>query len=233
MNASNEPIWRDGGFHPDEWIRLTPDAAVLAGDYPLLVPLAAFLAEPDRFLAHEGPLGVEVAAGEFRQRARAASRAAHMIALAFPKFSDGRSYSAARLLRERLSFKGELRAVGDVLADQIPLMRRCGIDSFEVTHAPTRAALLAGKLAEMHHYLPADPDRPARSAGGHAAVAEAAGELKPAPARHPALLTTLRLACYYFVITGGSNACGSPKNGKFIRSNYSEADLERARGEGG
>ena len=49
-------------------------------------------------------------------------------------------------------FKGELRAVGDVLADQIPLMRRCGIASFEVRHAPTRAALAAGRLAEMHHF---------------------------------------------------------------------------------
>ena len=102
-----------------------------------------------------------------------------LIALAFPKFSDGRSYSAARLLRERLGFKGELRAIGDVLADQIPLMRRCGIESFEVTTPPTRAALLAGRLAEMHHYLSADPDRPARSAGRHAAVAQAAGGLEP------------------------------------------------------
>ncbi len=42
--------------------------------------------------------------------------------------------------------------VGDVLSDQIPLMRRCGITSFEVRHAPTRAALLSGRLAEMHHF---------------------------------------------------------------------------------
>ena len=69
-----------------------------------------------------------------------------LIALVFPKFSDGRSYSAARLLRERLGFKGELRAVGDVLHDQIQLMRRCGIDSFEVKHAPTRAAMDHSRL---------------------------------------------------------------------------------------
>ena len=180
MNAEPAgPIWRERrASSPTNGSAARPTPALLAGDYPLLVPLAAFLAEPDRFLAHEGPLGVEVAAGESVQRARAAiSGGSRSIALAFPKFSDGRSYSAARLLRERLGFKGELRAVGDVLADQIPLMRRCGIDSFEVHHAPTRAALLAGQARRDAPLLPADPDRAARSAGGHAAVAAAAGEL--------------------------------------------------------
>jgi phosphoadenosine phosphosulfate reductase len=166
MNASSDPIWRDGAFRPDEWVRHSPDAALLAGDYPLLVPLAAFVAEPERFLAHEGPVGIEVAAGE-----SVASLGPHLarfalIALVFPKFSDGRSYSAARLLRERLGFKGELRAVGDVLHDQIQLMRRCGIDSFEVKHGPTRAALLSGRLAEMRHYYQPIPTAPREAPAG-------------------------------------------------------------------
>ncbi len=131
---SEATIWKDGAFRPDAWVQHAPEAAV-AGDAPLLVPLAAFLAEPERFLAHKGSLGVSVAAGEaIDALAPYLSRLA-MIALAFPKFSDGRSYSAARLLRERMSFEGELRAYGDVLSDQIPLMRRCGIDSFEVVHS--------------------------------------------------------------------------------------------------
>jgi uncharacterized protein (DUF934 family) len=166
MNANLGPIWRDGGFHPDEWIRLTPDSAILAGDYPLLVPLAALLAEPDRFLSHEGPIGVEVAAGEPVEMLEPYLARLTLVALAFPKFSDGRSYSAARLLRERLGFKGELRATGDVLADQIPLMRRCGIATFEVQHPPTRAALLTGKLAEMHHYYQPIPTAPHEAPGG-------------------------------------------------------------------
>jgi uncharacterized protein (DUF934 family) len=166
MNGNNDPIWRNGAFHPDEWIHLTPDTAVLAGDYPLLVPLAAFLVEPDRFLTHEGPLGVEVAAGDSVNVLEPHLSRLMLIAVAFPKFSDGRSYSAARLLRERLGFKGELRAIGDVLADQIPLMRRCGIESFEVKHAPTRAALLAGKLAEMHHYYQPIPTAPHEAPAG-------------------------------------------------------------------
>jgi uncharacterized protein (DUF934 family) len=53
-----------------------------------------------------------------------------VIAVEFAKFSDGRGYSIATLLRSRLGFKGEIRAVGDVLIDQLFAMARCGIDSF-------------------------------------------------------------------------------------------------------
>ncbi len=55
-----------------------------------------------------------------------------LIALVFPKFRDGRAYSQARLLRERYSYRGELRATGDVLRDQFQFLLRAGFDSFEV-----------------------------------------------------------------------------------------------------
>jgi uncharacterized protein (DUF934 family) len=55
-----------------------------------------------------------------------------LVVLAFPKFRDGRNYSAARILRDHLHYKGEIRAAGDVLADQLHFMRRCGIDCFEL-----------------------------------------------------------------------------------------------------
>ena len=48
----------------------------------------------------------------------------------FPAFGDGRGYSSARILREA-GYEGELRAVGDVLVDQLAYMRRCGFDAFE------------------------------------------------------------------------------------------------------
>ena len=56
-----------------------------------------------------------------------------LVEVNFPKFGDGRGYSSARILREA-GYTGELRAVGDVLVDQIAAMRRCGFDSF----APAR-----------------------------------------------------------------------------------------------
>jgi len=54
-----------------------------------------------------------------------------LIVLNFPKFTDGRAYSQARLLRERLGYTGELRATGAVFLDQLPFLLRCGFDSFE------------------------------------------------------------------------------------------------------
>jgi uncharacterized protein (DUF934 family) len=54
-----------------------------------------------------------------------------LIVLHFPKFTDGRAYSQARLLRERLGYKGDLRATGAVFLDQLPFLLRCGFDSFE------------------------------------------------------------------------------------------------------
>ena len=53
-----------------------------------------------------------------------------LVVLQFPKFTDGRAYTQARLLRERLGYTGELRAAGQVYIDQIPFMLRCGFDSF-------------------------------------------------------------------------------------------------------
>ncbi len=56
----------------------------------------------------------------------------HVIAIEFPLFVDGRGYSQARLLREQYHYKGELRAIGNVLYDQLYYMLRCGFDSFEL-----------------------------------------------------------------------------------------------------
>ena len=53
-----------------------------------------------------------------------------LVVLNFPELTDGRAYSQARLLRERMGYSGELRAAGQVHIDQIPFMLRCGFDSF-------------------------------------------------------------------------------------------------------
>ena len=65
-----------------------------------------------------------------------------LIEIAFPSFRDGRGYSSARILREA-GFKGELRAQGDVLVDQVAFMRRCGFDSFAPQSPLNDAAVAA------------------------------------------------------------------------------------------
>jgi phosphoadenosine phosphosulfate reductase len=150
-SATARDVWKDGAFGEDEWLVLAAEDEPPAGR-PVIVPLVRFLAERDVFLGRNAPFGILVAAGEdVRQVADALDRI-QIVALDFPKFSDGRNLSTTRRLRERLGYEGEIRAVGDVLADQIPLMRRCGIDAFVVSHEPTRRMLAEGRLAEVRRY---------------------------------------------------------------------------------
>ena len=79
-----------------------------------------------------------------------------LVEVAFPKFRDGRGYSAGRILREA-GYTGELRAQGDVLVDQIPLMRRCGFDSF-APESPINADVVAASLARYDHVYQAAAD---------------------------------------------------------------------------
>ncbi len=154
MDQREYTLFKNGAFMAD------PFRAWAEGNEPaearyVHVPLPVFLAAREAFLSSPHPLGLLVSPGEdVAQVAPDLARFAS-IAIAFPSFTDGRGYSTARLLRERHGYKGELRAVGDVLQDQIPLMRRCGIDAFVVTHEPTRQALEAGRLPEVRiHYQP-------------------------------------------------------------------------------
>ena len=77
------------------------------------------------------------------------------IDLKFPKFTDGRAYSQAFLLRRRLGFKGELRATGDVLADQLQQMQRSGFDS-AVLRADQDLAVAARQLAYFDSFYQGD-----------------------------------------------------------------------------
>lgn len=76
-----------------------------------------------------GTLGIQLNAGDTADLLAADCQGFALINVEFPKFADGRGYSAARLLRERYDFKGQLRAVGDVLFDQLFFMMRCGFNA--------------------------------------------------------------------------------------------------------
>jgi uncharacterized protein (DUF934 family) len=146
-------IWRDDAFHADIWMRAPESGPV--PDRPVIFTKAQWLAARDRLAGHSTPLGLALEPGEPLADIAADLTRLALVALSFPKYADGRAFSTARLLREKYGFAGELRAVGNVLNDQIAFMRRVGFDSFEVTHGPTRRALLAGRIAEVTlHYQP-------------------------------------------------------------------------------
>jgi phosphoadenosine phosphosulfate reductase len=139
-----------GIFRRDTWVRLA-DGKPLP-NAPVIVSKTRWLAERDALAAREAPLALLIGAGQAIDDVAADLGRFALIALDFPKFSDGRAFSTARLLREKHGYQGELRAVGNVLSDQVPYMRRVGFDSFEVTHEPTRRALIEGRIAEVTLY---------------------------------------------------------------------------------
>ncbi len=96
----------------------------------VIIPLALWLASREDFLAYPGKLGVWLDANEGPEALAGDAQRFPLIAVNFPKFGDGRGYSIARLLRERYGFKGELRAIGDVLHDHLFFMEQCGFDAF-------------------------------------------------------------------------------------------------------
>lgn len=122
----------------DDWsvVRPAEDGALpAASELPagkVIVPLTLWQAERDALVASRGAAGIGVwlapdsepaeIVGDFDQLA--------LIAVDFPVFRDGRGYSIGRLLRERYGYKGELRAIGDVLRDQLTFMFRCGFDAY-------------------------------------------------------------------------------------------------------
>ena len=89
-----------------------------------------------------------------------------LVCVTFPAFNDGRAFSQATLLRERFGFGGEIRALGDILIDQVAHMLRCGIDSVAVTNPVAVARLEVGRLGGVsQHYQPAA--RGTASPGGY------------------------------------------------------------------
>ena len=150
----NGVVWSDGAFRHDAWVRTGDDAPL--PEAPAIISKKRWLAEREALASRNAPLGLLIAAGEGVDDIAADLTRFAVIALDYPKFSDGRAFSTARLLREKHRFAGELRAVGNVLSDQVPYMRRVGFDTFEVTHAPTRRALAEGRIAEVTlYYQPA------------------------------------------------------------------------------
>lgn len=114
----------------DHWQHVA-DAAELP-DGSVIVSWARWQKERSALLERRQALGVRLPNTANVSDVAADLPALAVVALEFPKFSDGRAYSQARLLRERYGYRGEIRAVGDVLRDQLLFMARNGFDAFEL-----------------------------------------------------------------------------------------------------
>ncbi|GAC1559051.1 MAG: DUF934 domain-containing protein [Beijerinckiaceae bacterium] len=148
-------LFKGQQFVDDEWSFPEDDAPLPAGA-SVALSKDRFLAERDALAARNAPLGLVLRSGENLDGLEDDIDRFALIVLDIPKYTDGRAYSTARLLRERYKYGGELRATGDVLRDQIMFLHRVGIDAFDVTHEGTIAALREGKIVLVRkHYQPA------------------------------------------------------------------------------
>jgi len=140
---------------PDDWAHLGEQVTAGAA---LIVPLAELRAERARWLAWPGALGVRLRPADAVEELAADLPRLKLVAAEFPNAGDGRGYSQGRLLRTRLKFAGELRAVGPgVRQDQVFLLARCGFDTLEL--APGEDLGVAQRALSRYSvaYQPGDP----------------------------------------------------------------------------
>ena len=110
----------------------------------VIIPAALWLEHGHALTTRDGGLGVWLDSDEEPESIADSLEHFQVIAINFPAFTDGRGFSYARLLRERFGYKGELRAIGDVLQDQLFFMQRCGFDAYVIRADRDPEAALAG-----------------------------------------------------------------------------------------
>ena len=150
---------KDGVLCDDHWTLVNhgkdetvAESNAIAGDVSalqsisgknLILPLKFWQQHSQEIAAYEGDIAVWLDSDEDVNAIGDELQRLPLVALNFPLFTDGRPYSKARQLRRELAYEGEIRAVGDVLRDQLFYMSRCGFNAFLLRHDQDPAACLA------------------------------------------------------------------------------------------
>jgi uncharacterized protein (DUF934 family) len=129
------PLIKDGVFAADAFTAVADDDALPDG--AAIVSLTRFNKDRDVLLARNVPLGVVLKSAESPEALGDDVHRLSLVVLEFPIFRDGRAFSWARMLRERMKFTGEIRATGHFLYDQLAFMHRVGINAFDVPQTVT------------------------------------------------------------------------------------------------
>jgi uncharacterized protein (DUF934 family) len=128
----------DGALAEDSYVSVADDAPLPAAG-GAIVSLARFEKEREALLSRNAPIGVRLKSDESPERLGADVQRLSVVTIDFPAFRDGRGFSWARMLRTRLGFKGEVRATGHFIYDQISYQRRVGFDAWEAPDGLTLA----------------------------------------------------------------------------------------------
>ena len=152
------PIIKGGEFVEDAFVTV-PDGEPLPDGAAVIVTLERYRQEREALLASGKPLGVRLKSSESPDVLKDDLLRLAVIAIEFPVFRDGRGFSWARILRTRLGYKGEVRAVGHFLYDQLAFLVRTGFDAFEVRQ-DFRREDFDRAMREMHYvYQPSADGR--------------------------------------------------------------------------
>ncbi|MBM3537123.1 MAG: DUF934 domain-containing protein [Alphaproteobacteria bacterium] len=152
------PLLKGGVVAVDRW-QCAANGETLPADGPVIVPFVRWRAERETLIGRNAPVGVRLTNTDPVADLAPDLDRLELIVLEFPKFTDGRAYSQARLLRERYGYRGELRAAGNVLRDQLLFMQRCGFDAFELTQGQPVQAWVAATNEFTVFYQPAGDGR--------------------------------------------------------------------------
>ena len=122
---------KDGQLVDDAFVYIDDDAT-LPADGAVIVTLERWQSSRAALLQRAEPVGLRLRSDQPPELIGSGLEKLAVVALEFPAFRDGRAYSYARLLRDKYDYRGELRAIGDVLLEQLHFMVRTGIDAFEI-----------------------------------------------------------------------------------------------------
>lgn len=151
------PLIKNGAFVADRFIFI-PEGQAFPDDGGVMVTLERFQSERDTLLAHHQPLAVRLTAADNPEALKDDLSQIAAIALEFPVYKDGRAFSWARMLRDRFEYRGEIRAVGHFLYDQLAFMVRVGFDAFDVRQ-DFRIEEFARAMGEMTYVYQPTVDR--------------------------------------------------------------------------
>jgi uncharacterized protein (DUF934 family) len=144
---------KDRAIVDDRWtlLRDVEPFATITAETPVILPLAFWQQQRDA-LSARGNVGVWLAPSDDPATLADDVGQLPLIAVDFPQFTDGRGYSTGRLLREKFGFNGELRAIGDVLRDQLYYLHACGFNAFAVRAERDLADALKGFADFSNNY---------------------------------------------------------------------------------
>ncbi len=141
----------------DDWTLISDKSLTNISELPqgrIIVPMSLWQSQASDLSTRssKGELGLWLDSDEHPESIKSDLANFAVIAINFPVFSDGRGYSYARILRDNYQFKGELRAIGNMLIDQLFFMKRCGFDAFAFKDEDTAQAALSHFETFTHCY---------------------------------------------------------------------------------